>query len=185
MVKRYQNLIICPEANLRLYVSLCDLMTIDVRDGYLFRCMVTRDQASVFFLPAAKKKGRRLGPWTRGVQCRLRLLSDRLSQAVWHLRRGGYSQLFLMEVPMEDVALHVGLKSLRITHLRSVLRYFPTFAKLRARPRVPEYFCPPSSSSATFHSAFLTVLGPPAEAKFCLPYLNSAKAVSVLAVRIV
>lgn len=57
MVKRYQNLIICPEANLRLYVSLCDLMTIDVRDGYLFRCMVTRDQASVFFLPAAKKKG--------------------------------------------------------------------------------------------------------------------------------
>lgn len=57
MVKRYQNLIICPEANLRLYVSLCDLMTIDVRDGYLFRCMVTRDQASVFFLSAAKKKG--------------------------------------------------------------------------------------------------------------------------------
>lgn len=95
MVKRYQNLIICPEANLRLYVSLCDLMTIDVRDGYLFRCMVTRDQASVFFLPAAKKKGRRLGPWTRGVQCRLRLLSDRLSQAVWHLRRGGLFTAFL------------------------------------------------------------------------------------------
>ena len=39
MVKRCQSPIICPVANLRLYVSLCDLMSVDVRDGFLFRSM--------------------------------------------------------------------------------------------------------------------------------------------------
>ena len=46
MVKRCQNPIICPVANLRLYVSLCDLMSVDVRDGFLFRSMDKRDAVS-------------------------------------------------------------------------------------------------------------------------------------------
>ena len=46
MVKRCQNPIICPVANLRLYVSLCDLMSVDVRDGFLFRSMDKRGAVS-------------------------------------------------------------------------------------------------------------------------------------------
>ena len=37
MVKKCRDLLFCPVANLRLYVDLCDLMSIYLRDGYLFR----------------------------------------------------------------------------------------------------------------------------------------------------
>jgi len=37
MVKKCRDLLFCPVANLGLYVDLCDLMSIDLRDGYLFR----------------------------------------------------------------------------------------------------------------------------------------------------
>ena len=37
MVKKCHDLLFCPVANLRLYADLCDLMSIDLRDGYLFR----------------------------------------------------------------------------------------------------------------------------------------------------
>ena len=43
-----------------------------------------------------------------------------------------------------------------------ILVLFASFAKLRALPRLVIYFYPPSSPSATFYFAFLTVLWPPA-----------------------
>ena len=36
MVKNCRDLLFCLMANLRFYVDLCDLMFIDLRDGYLF-----------------------------------------------------------------------------------------------------------------------------------------------------
>lgn len=46
VIKRCQNPIICPVANLRLYVSLCDLMSVDAKDGFLFRSMKKRGAVS-------------------------------------------------------------------------------------------------------------------------------------------
>ena len=37
MVKKCHNPAICPVSSLRLYFKLCDLMSVNVRDGYLFR----------------------------------------------------------------------------------------------------------------------------------------------------
>jgi len=37
MVKKCRDPLFCPVANLRLSVDLCDLMSIDLIDGYLFR----------------------------------------------------------------------------------------------------------------------------------------------------
>lgn len=46
IVKRSQNPIICLVANLCLYVSLCDLMSVNVRDGFLFRSVDKRGAVS-------------------------------------------------------------------------------------------------------------------------------------------
>ena len=37
MVKKYSDTTVCPVSNLRLYVQLCDLMAVNLRDGHLFR----------------------------------------------------------------------------------------------------------------------------------------------------
>ena len=37
MVKKCSNTTVCPVSNLRLYVQLCDLMPVNLRDGHLFR----------------------------------------------------------------------------------------------------------------------------------------------------
>lgn len=37
MAKKCRDPMFCPVANLRLYIDLCNLMSIDLRVGYLFR----------------------------------------------------------------------------------------------------------------------------------------------------
>ena len=39
MIKECPDPKICPVANLRLYVKLCDLMCVNLREGYLFRAL--------------------------------------------------------------------------------------------------------------------------------------------------
>ena len=36
MIRKFRDPVFCPVANLRLYVNLCDLMSIDLREGHLF-----------------------------------------------------------------------------------------------------------------------------------------------------
>lgn len=52
MVKRCHNPTICPVSNLRLYVDLCDLMSVNVRDGQLFRSMDRKGQFQTSLLLA-------------------------------------------------------------------------------------------------------------------------------------
>ena len=44
MVRKSRNLIVCPVSNLQLYVSVSDLIGVDLRGGYLF---TTTDQGAV------------------------------------------------------------------------------------------------------------------------------------------
>ncbi|KAK3737784.1 hypothetical protein QZH41_017258 [Actinostola sp. cb2023] len=46
MVKRCKDLTICPVANLELYVELCDMMSINLRGGYLFRTLNSTGEVS-------------------------------------------------------------------------------------------------------------------------------------------
>lgn len=103
MVKRCQNPIICPVANLRLYVSLCDLLSVDLRDGFLFKSMDKRGAVSnkTFGLAAAG----RLTPYLKALN-----IFD--GETVHSFRSGCPITLSLTGVPMEDVARHAGWRSL-------------------------------------------------------------------------
>ena len=104
MVKRCQNPIICPVANLRLYVSLCDLMSVDVRDGFLFRSMDKRGAVSNKPFVGSAAAGR-LTP-------HLKALGIYDGETVHSFRSGCSITMSLVGVPMEDVARHVGWRSL-------------------------------------------------------------------------
>ena len=46
MIKECPNPKICPVANLKLYVKLCDLMGVNLREGYLFRVLNSKSEVS-------------------------------------------------------------------------------------------------------------------------------------------
>ena len=97
MVKRCLLPIIYPVANLRLYVSLCDFMSVDVRDGFLFRSMgAVSNKPSVGSAAAG-----RLTP-------HLKALNIYDGETVHSFRNGCPITMSLIGVPMEDVARHVG-----------------------------------------------------------------------------
>ena len=101
MVKRCQNPIICLVANLRLYISLCDLMSVDVRDGFLFRSMDKRGIVSNKPFVGSAATGR-LTPH----------LGIYDGETVQGFCSGCSISMSLVRVPMEDAAQHVGWKSL-------------------------------------------------------------------------
>lgn len=104
MVKRCQNPIICPVANLHLYVSLCDLMSVDVRDGFLFRSMDKRGAVSNKTFVGLAAPG--------GLTPHLKALGIYDRKTVHSFRSGCSITMSLVGVPMEDVAWHVGWRSL-------------------------------------------------------------------------
>ena len=104
MVKRRQNPIICPVANLRFYVSLCDLMSVDVRDGFLFRAMDKRGSVSSKPFVGSTATGR-LAP-------HLKALGIYHGETFHSFRSGCSITMSLVGVPMEVVARHVGWRSL-------------------------------------------------------------------------
>ena len=116
MVKRYQNPVFCPVANLRLYVSLCDLMTVDVRDSYLFRSMDKRGAVSsrLFIRSAVASR----------LTSHLKVLGIYDGETIHSFRSGCSITMSLVGVPMEDVAQHVGWKSLETAE------YYPQTGKV-------------------------------------------------------
>lgn len=104
MVRRCQDPIICPVANLRLYVSLCDLMSVDVRDGFLFRSMDKRGAVSNKPFVRSAAAGR--------LTTHLKALGIYDGETVHSFRSGCCITMSLIGVPMEDVARHVGWRSL-------------------------------------------------------------------------
>ena len=46
MIKECPDPKICPVANLRLYVKLCDLLCVNLREGYLFRVLNSKGEIS-------------------------------------------------------------------------------------------------------------------------------------------
>ena len=45
-ISRCQDSVICPVSNLNLHVKLCDLMKINLREGYLFRALIDANAVS-------------------------------------------------------------------------------------------------------------------------------------------
>ena len=105
MVKKCSNTTVCPVSNLRLYVQLCDLMAVNLRDGHLFRTTNKGTVSTSPFIGSAVAN--------RLVQ-HLKTLGIHNGKSM-HSFRSGYSitlSLSLLGVTSEEVARHVGWRSL-------------------------------------------------------------------------
>ena len=103
-VKRCENPIVCPVGNIKLYVNMCDLMAINLRDGYLFRVtdrkgLVTE---SPFMGSAVSNR----------LTLHLKSLNLYQGESAHSFRSGCAITFALLGVSQEDVARHVGWKSL-------------------------------------------------------------------------
>lgn len=125
MVKKCSDITVCPVSNLRLYVQLCDLMAIDLRDGHLFRTttnsVITRNP----FIGSAVAN--------RLVQ-HLKTLGIHSGESMHSFRSGCSITLSLLGVATEDVARHVGWRSLDTaeyyTQTKKVMKMSDTAAVL-------------------------------------------------------
>ena len=103
MVKKCSDTSVCPVSNLRLYVQLCDLMAVNLRDGHLFR---TTNKTAVSTSPfIASAVANRL------VQ-HLKTLGIHNGESMHSFRSGCSITLSLLGVSSEEVARHVGWRSL-------------------------------------------------------------------------
>ena len=102
-VKKCSNTTVCPVSNLLLYVQLCDLMTVNLRDGHLFRTTNKSTVSTSPFIGSAVA--------SRLVQ-HLKTLDIHNSESMHSFRSGCSITLSLLGVTSEEVARHVGWRSL-------------------------------------------------------------------------
>lgn len=105
MVKKCRDHPFCPVANLRLYVDLCDLMSINLRDGYLFRS--TNKKGAVSSKPFIGSA------IANRLSLHLTTLKMHNGETMHSFRSGCSITMSLIGVSPEDVARHVGWKSLQ------------------------------------------------------------------------
>ena len=104
MIKECPDPKICPVANLRLYVKLCDLMCVNLREGYLFRVLNSKSEISEDpFVGSAIANRLTLHLRSAGIYDR---------ETMHSFRSGCSITLSLLGVPSEDVARHVGWSSI-------------------------------------------------------------------------
>ena len=105
MIRKCRNPVFCPVANLRLYVNLCDLMSIDLRDGHLFQ--------------STNKKGAVSGKPFIGSAISNRLpvhlgtLGIHNGETTHSFRSSCSITMSCIGISPVDIARHVGWKSLR------------------------------------------------------------------------
>lgn len=105
MVKKCRDHPFCPVANLRLYVDLCDLMSINLRDGYLFRS--TNEKGAVSSKPFIGSA------IANRLSLHLTTLQMHNGETMHSFRSGCSITMSLIGVSPEDVARYVGWKSLQ------------------------------------------------------------------------
>lgn len=104
MVKKCQNRSVCPVDNTNLYIQLSDLMKIDLRQGYLFRTIDRKGRVSDSPFIGSAVANR--------LTLHLKTLGIHEGETIHSFRSGCSITLSMMGVSTEDVARHVGWKSL-------------------------------------------------------------------------
>ena len=99
-IRKCSNPLICPVSCLDLYVRLCKLLNVDLREGYLFR---TTDKSN-------KIAGKPFVGSTAAARLTSYLTSLGISEGkTMHSFRSGCSiMLSMLGVPLADIAKHVG-----------------------------------------------------------------------------
>lgn len=103
MIKKCPDPKTCPVANLKLYVNLCDLMCVNLRDGYLFRVLNSKNEISADPFVGSAVANR--------LTLHLRSAGIYNGETMHSFRSGCSITLSLLGVPSEDVARHVGWSS--------------------------------------------------------------------------
>lgn len=111
MIKRCNSPSVCPVNNLYIYIQLCDLMGINLRDGYLFRVSDKKGQVldSPFLGSASANR----------LSLHLRSLNIHQGETMHSFRGGCSITLSLLGVSPQDISRHVGWKSLVTTEYYS------------------------------------------------------------------
>ena len=115
-ISRCQDPVICPVSNLNLYVNLCDLMKINLRDGYLFRALNDTNAVSDSPFVGAAVANR--------LKTHLQMANIHGGETMHSFRSGCAITLSLLGVSPDDIARHVGWKSL------STMEYYPQTRKV-------------------------------------------------------
>jgi hypothetical protein len=106
-VKRCSDNVVCPVSNVNLYVNLCDLMKINLRDGYFFR--VTNRRGIVTNVPFMGSAV------ANRLMLHLKVLNLYQGESAHSFRSGCAITLSLLGVSPQEVARHVGWKSEAMT----------------------------------------------------------------------
>ena len=133
-----------PVSNLRLYVQLCDLMTVNLRDSHLFRTTNKSTVSTSPFIGSAVAN--------RLVQ-HLKTLGVHNGESMHSFRSGCSITLSLLGVTSVEVARHVGWRSLDTaeyyTQTKKVMNMFNTASVLASStPLTPSGAVAPASSVA-------------------------------------
>ena len=131
-ISRCQDPVICTVSNLNLYVKLCDLMKINLREGYLFR--VLNDANTVSDSNCCPDK------WTNRLKTHLQMANIHGGETMHSFRSGCAITLSLLGVSPDDIARHVGWKSL------STMEYYSQTGKVMRSQKVAATLASSTSS---------------------------------------
>ena len=106
--KRGSNKTVCPVAGLELYVRLCNLLSVDLGSGYIFRSLSKEGKISSRGLEAAAAQSR-LNLYS--AELRGQLSSERFT--LHGFISGSAVSLALADVDLNDIMDHVGWKNSR------------------------------------------------------------------------
>ena len=108
--KRGDNAVICPVKGLEMYFSICRLLKIELKAGYLFRS-VTKEGKISFKALEPQAAQARLNEYTNAESVRGKLSSDRYT--LHGFRSGAAISLALAGVSLHEIMDHVGWKNSR------------------------------------------------------------------------
>ena len=119
---RCQDPVICSVSNLHLYVKLCDLMKINLREGYLFRALNDANAVSDSPFVGAAVANR--------LKTHLQMANIQGGETIHSFRSGCAITLSLLGVSPDDIARHVGWRSL------STMEYYSQTGKVMPLQKV-------------------------------------------------
>ena len=132
LISRCQDPVICPVSNLNLDIKLCDLMKINLREGYLFRALLDANAVSDSPFVGAAVANR--------LKTHLQMANIHGRETMHSFRSGCAITLSWLGVSPDDIARHIGWKSL------STMEYYSQTEKVMRSQKVAAILASRTSS---------------------------------------
>ena len=145
IVKRCDNPTICPVANLETYVTLCDLMKVELRDGFLFRTLSPRGEVSQSPFVGSAVANR--------LTLHLKDIGLHEGETMHSFRSGCSITLSMLGVTPEEVAQHAGWRT------RSSLDHYCKLDKVFGMQRTATTLAESTSKRESTGEAAAAIIG--------------------------